>query len=407
MLVIGMLAPMRVCIVTIDNPCHYRGDGVAVHTYFLSLNLARLGCEVHVLGLSRNLNVKKVISKKGVVFHCFPEHLSAGKSLRLLFFLRRMTKEILMLWKWKKFDVVHGQGSSAGAVSFAKRLGLESKCVGTIHTVGYDEQMETAKDYWRYGFYLTGLCTVLSAPSPIIMQYGKFVYNQMDLNISVSEYNRKRASLIYKIPIDKIITIPSAVNSSFVTDPALNRAKPRPSYPVILYVGRLAPRKGVDYLLQAMQNVIKRFPKARLVVVGAGPLEHHLKDLSKRLGLQNSIMFLGYVSDERIQRLLIFSDVVVVPSTFEGCPIVLLEAMAAGKPVVASAVQGIPEVVKPDFSGLLVEPGNVHEIEHAIIHLLKDKEYANYLGENARQAIIEDYSWKKIARRTLEVYKKL
>jgi glycosyltransferase involved in cell wall biosynthesis len=393
-------------MVTIDNPCYYRGDGVAVHTYFLSLNLAKLGCEVHVLGLSRNLKVKKVISNEGVIFHCFPDHPRVGKALRLLLFLRKTAKEILTLSKRKKFDVVHGQGSSTSAVAFAKALGLESKCVGTIHTVGFDEQMETAKDYWRYGFYLTGLYTILSAPPPIIMQYGKFVYNQMDVNISVSEYNRRRASLIYKIPIDKIITIPSAVNSSLLNDVSLKDAESRPSYPVILYVGRLAPRKGVHYLLQAMPHIIKHFPKVRLLVVGAGPLENYLKDLSRRLSLQNSVTFLGYVSDERIRKLLALADVVVVPSIFEGCPLVLLEAMATGKPVVASAVQGIPEVVKHDFSGLLVNPGNIREIEQTIIRLMKDKKFADYLGENARQTIIKDYSWEKIARRTQEVYEK-
>jgi len=398
---------MRVCMVTIDNPCYYRSDGVAVHTYFLALNLARLGCEVHVLGLSRNLKVKRVLSHEGVLFHCFPDRLRVGKALRLLFFLRKIGKEILTLSKRKKFDVVHGQGSSAGAVTFAKVLGLESKCVGTIHTVGFDEQIITANDYWRYGFYLTGLYTILSAPPPIIMLYGKSVYNRVDVNISVSEYNRRRASLIYKIPIDKIITIPSAVNSTYLNDASLKEAESRPSYPVILYVGRLAPRKGVHYLLQAMPRIIKYFPKARLVVVGTGPLGHYLKDLSKRLGLQDSVMFRGYVSDEEIRRLFAFADVVVVPSIFEGCPLVLLEAMAAGKPIVASAVQGISEVVKSDFSGLLVNPGDVYEIEHAILRLIKDRGFAKYLGENARQTIITDYSWEKIARKTMEVYEKI
>jgi len=398
---------MRVCMVTIDNPCYFRNDGVAVHTYFLSLNLARLGCEVHVFGLSRNFKVKKVITKEGVNFHCFPDPLRVGKSSRLLFFLRKAAKEILTLSKNKKFDVVHGQGSSAGAVAFAKMLGLKSsKCVGTIHTVGFDEQMETAHDYWRCGFYLNGLYTFLSAPPPIIMLYGKLVYNQMDVNISVSEYNRRRASLIYKIPLDKITTIPSAVDSSFLNDISSKEAESRSGYPVVLYVGRLAPRKGVHYLLQAMQHIIEHFPEARLVVVGVGPLEHHLRDLPKRLGLQNSVMFLGYVSDERIRRLLTIADVVVVPSIFEGCPLVLLEAMAAGKPVVASAVQGIPEVVKHDFSGLLVKPSNISEIEHAVVRLLEDKSFANHLGENARRTIVRDYSWEKIARRTLEVYEK-
>ena len=398
---------MRVCMVTIDNPCYYRGDGVAVHTYFLSLNLARLGCEVHVLGLSGNSKVKGVTSKEGVIYHCFPDYPRLGKAFRLLSFLRKMAKEILTLSKRKKFDVVHGQGSSTGAVAFAKALGLQSKCVGTIHTVGFDEQLITANDYWRHGFYLTGLYTVLSAPPPIITLYGKYVYNQMDMNISVSEYSRRRASLIYKIPINKIVTVPSAVNSSSLNGISLKGTEFLPSYPTILYVGRLAPRKGVHYLLQAMPHVIEYFPKARLVLVGTGPLERYLKDLSKRLGLQNSVMFLGYVSDGRIRTLFALADVVVVPSIFEGCPLVLLEAMAAGKPVIASAVQGIAEVVKPDFSGLLIKPGNIHEIEQAIVRLMEDKDFADYLGENARQTILKDYSWEKIARRTMEVYENI
>jgi len=394
-------------MVTIDNPCYYRGDGVAVHTYFLSLNLAKLGCEVHVLGLSRDLKEKRVIFHEGVTFHCFPDHLRIGKSLRLLFFLRKAAKEILTLSKQSKIDVVHGQGSSTGAVAFAKALGLRSKCIGTIHTVGFDEQIMTANDYWRYGFYLTGLYTILSTPPPIIMLYGKFVYNQMDVNISVSEHNRRRASLIYKIPIDKIITIPSAVNNSFLNDVSLREAESKPSYPVILYVGRLAPRKGVHYLLQAMPHIIKCFPKTKLVVVGTGPLGNYLRDLSKRLGLQNSVIFRGYVSEEEIRELHASADVVVVPSIFEGCPLVLLEAMAAGKPVVASAVQGISEIVKPNFSGLLVKPSNIHEIEHAVIHLIEHKSFAEYLGQNARQTVMKDYNWEKIARRTLEVYEEL
>ena len=399
---------MRVCMVTIDNPCYYRGDGVAVHTYFLSLNLARLGCEVHVLGLSKNVKGKEVIGKKGVTFHCFPDHLRAGKSLRLLFFLKKMAKEILRLSKQKNFDVVHGQGSSAGAVALAKVQGLGSKCVGTIHTVGFDEHMMTANDYWRHGFYLTGLYTILSAPPPIITLYGKFVYNKMDVNISVSEYNRRRASLIYKIPINKIVTIPSAVDSRLLNDDTLKDALPGPlGNPAILYVGRLAPRKGVHYLLQATPGIVKEMPKARLVVVGVGPLEHYLKDLSKRLGLQDSVMFLGYVNDEMIRRLFASADVVVVPSIFEGCPLVLLEAMAAGKPVVASAVQGIKDVIKHGFSGLLVTPGDIQEIEHAVIRLVRDRDLATYLGDNARRTIIKDYRWEKIARRTMEVYEKI
>jgi len=398
---------MRVCMVTIDNPYYYKGDGVAVHTYFLSLNLAKLGCEVYVLGLSKNIKSKTVISSEGVVFHCFPDYLRVGTPLRLPFFLGKMAKEIMTLSQLKKFNVVHGQGSSAGAAALAKAMGLESKCVGTIHTVGFDEQMETVKDYWKYGFYLTGLYTILSAPPPIIMLYGNFVYNQMDLNISISESNRNRASLIYKIPTDKITTIPSAVNSQFWNGLSLRQTKLWSGHQIVLYVGRLAPRKGVNYLLQAMSHITKYFPKAKLIIVGTGPLKHHLTDFSKRLGLQNSVMFLGYVTDEKMRELFVSADVVVVPSIFEGCPLVLLEAMAAGKPVVASAVQGIAEVIKHELSGLLVKPGNTHEIEDAIIRLLQEKEFAKRLGENAKEAVRENYSWKKIAKKTLEVYKKL
>lgn len=396
---------LRVCLVTLDSPYFHRLDGVAVYTYLLSKNLARLGCEVHVFGVSKNVDKKAVFIQEGVTFHCLPDTKAEWKPSRFLLFLKRMTKAISTQLQDQRFDVIHGQGMCAGAVALAEHLGLKSRYVATIHTVGYDEQIVTTQDYWKSGFYLTSLCNLLM-PLPMVKLYGNLVYNKMDMNISISEYNKHRASLVYNIPLDRIITIPPVIDDALFDVP-LRSDSSQSDRPLLLYVGRLAPRKGVQFLVRAMPKIVERFPKINLTIVGRGSFEGYLRDLARELGMQDFITFLGFVERKELHKIYASAEVVALPSLFEGVPQVLFEAMAAGKPVIASAVQGIPEIIKHGFSGLLVKPGSVSSIVNAVTLSLADRNLAKQLGRNARQTISKDYTGKAIARKILAVYERL
>lgn len=164
------------------------------------------------------------------------------------------------------------------------------------------------------------------------------------------------------------------------------------------------PKKGLRILLQAMAELAKRHgqPPCQLVIVGDGPARHELELLREQLGLSSWIVFAGSRRD--IPRVLHALDAFVLPSLYEGFGIAILEAMAAGKPVIATAVGGIPEFVLSGETGLLVESGNVEALADAIDHLLNHPQQAQTMGDRGRARAQEQYRISEIVRRHEQVY---
>jgi glycosyltransferase involved in cell wall biosynthesis len=155
---------------------------------------------------------------------------------------------------------------------------------------------------------------------------------------------------------------------------------------VIGYVGWLIFIKGVSYLVSAMKNVAEKYPKSLLVLVGKGDdkgeEEIKLKRQVERAGLEYKVRFLGWRSD--VDEVMDCFDIFVLPSLNEGMGRVLVEAMAAGKPIIASRVGGILDLVKDGFNGLLVEPGNPGALCDAIKELLNDRRLRDEMGQRGR-----------------------
>jgi glycosyltransferase involved in cell wall biosynthesis len=153
--------------------------------------------------------------------------------------------------------------------------------------------------------------------------------------------------------------------------------------PIVGFVGRLQPEKGVDVLLQAATTVLAVVPQASFVIIGDGPLLPTLEEQAGQLGLSSRVRFLGFRAD--VPRLLTQLSAVVIPSRNEGTPLVLLEAMSAGVPVVASAVGGIQDVLRQGKEGLLVAPDDPAALADALCSLLLDPERMRSMGEAGRQ----------------------
>jgi len=153
--------------------------------------------------------------------------------------------------------------------------------------------------------------------------------------------------------------------------------------PLVGVVAQLKPEKGLRTFLEAAAQASQLLPDVRFVVVGDGPLRGQLEALAQRAGVDRRVRFLGFRSDARA--LVELLDVLVVPSLSEGTPLVVLEAMAAGIPVVASAVGGIPDQIRHEKEGLLVPPGDSAALADALIGLLRDPARARDLGEAGHQ----------------------
>lgn len=153
----------------------------------------------------------------------------------------------------------------------------------------------------------------------------------------------------------------------------------------VLFAGRLSPEKGIPELVAATEGL-------NLVVAGDGPLRHLVPDA------------LGFVPHDELERLYARAAVVVLPSHREGLPLCVLEAMAHGRPVVASAVGGIPELVEDGVTGYLVEPGDVAGLRAAIERLLADPALRRRMGRAARERVAERCSWDRVTAATLDAY---
>jgi glycosyltransferase involved in cell wall biosynthesis len=171
--------------------------------------------------------------------------------------------------------------------------------------------------------------------------------------------------------------------------------------PILLFVGRLDERKGLRYLLEALPLILEQQP-VRLRIVGKGILEHEIKTQSQALGLDSNIDFLGFVSKEALAEEYATCDIFVLPAIIdskgdtEGLGIVMIEAMAHQKPVIASAVGGIVDVIQSEQTGLLVPEKHPQELAKAILHLLTHPEQAKKLGVQGLQDAQTRFSWSRI-----------
>jgi glycosyltransferase involved in cell wall biosynthesis len=171
---------------------------------------------------------------------------------------------------------------------------------------------------------------------------------------------------------------------------------------VIGCVGRIVHSKGLSYLLEALPEILHRYRSVKLLIVGDGSLKEDLREQARRLRILDRVIFAGRRRD--IPDILSRMNVFVIPSIKEGLPNAILEAMAMGKPVVATNVGGIPEVVQHGVSGLIVPPRDVERIARSVITLIDEPGKAKNMGEKARGFIMEQYSMQSTVQKWQTLY---
>jgi glycosyltransferase involved in cell wall biosynthesis len=185
-----------------------------------------------------------------------------------------------------------------------------------------------------------------------------------------------------------------------------------PDTPLVVSVSRLVYKKGLTYLLEAFPRVLERDSRAVLVVAGYGDLRDELERRARELGVGANVRFPGQLERERAARYVGAADVYVVPSirdqkgNVDGLPNALLEGMAAARPIVASRVAGIPDVISDHTHGLLVPERDPAALAEAIGSLLADRALAQRLGAAARRRVLEELTWEQAAERFERVYER-
>lgn len=173
----------------------------------------------------------------------------------------------------------------------------------------------------------------------------------------------------------------------------------------VLCVCRLVPAKGLDVLMRAVAALCERGTEVRLVLVGSGPLEEALRSKAAQLGLEGRVSFEGAVGQDDIAGYYRDADVFCLPSFAEGLPVVLMEAMATGRPVVATRITGIPELVEDGVSGFLVAPGSVGQLVGALERLAASRELREQMGLAGRQKVVEAFDARRCASQVADIFK--
>ena len=347
------------------------------------------GAEWHVVNLASALaeqghRITLACTVEGVLA---PLAQNAGISVRpLLHHLVKRRQSPRYAWKLAKlvrqsqFDLVHAHMYASALASAYALLGTSIPLVITEHS----------QANWR---------------SPYACRCSQWSYSQARHIIAVSREIRRRLIEQEGVPSDRISVIMNALPPA----PELHKSI-KPVLPAALRNGllvgvaaRLQPEKGVAYFLEAAAHVLQFLPEVHFLVMGDGPQLKELQAYVEQLGVQEHVHFLGFRLDARA--IIGLLDVLVVPSLSEGTPLVTLEAMSAGVPVVASAVGGIPEQVRHQSEGILVPPGDALALGEAVLHLLQNPTWMQQLGEAGRQRALSRFSFTTMLQETENVYR--
>ena len=176
------------------------------------------------------------------------------------------------------------------------------------------------------------------------------------------------------------------------------------SPPTLLCFGRVVNEKGFDLAVEAVSILSKKYPDIKLIIAGNGPAKDDLIQLTEKLGIQKNVDFLGWVNPDEIPNIINRSSIVIVPSRWkEAFGLVALQAMQLGRPVIAANSGGLPEIIKHNSNGILVEKENPEAIVNAVIYLIENKEKAEYLGLKGKETVHTKFTWN----RNIDAYNKL
>lgn len=376
---------MKITFVSYIYPYPNRGFNPGIERVIgeISHALADKGHEVNVITTYRNGGIEPKEIDRGVNIYRINDLRNIfGKigsifSLDLLsinFFIREY-KDLL-----QNSDVIH---------IFTPFL-VDIPNVPLISHFHHDEIIRQKLEY----FYL-----------PFSKYLWNITYQRSDAIISVSEYSAK--SLIKNnVPKNKIHVVPNGVDISKF-HPGIDTKELKEKFGgmnVLLYVGPVTPRKGLQYLIKALPKVLTKHKNTLLVIVGNGDIDH-LKKLAEENNVFDHVIFEGFVPEEKLPMYYNACDIFVFPSLQEGFGMVLVEAMACKKTVIASDTSAIPEVV--GSAGVLVKPQDSNLLGDAIINLLSETDRKKNLEKNALNRVIEHFTWKMVATKLLNIYSKI
>ncbi len=400
---------MKIAMLTSSYP-KWAGETTAPFIEEIAAGVAARGHEVHVV-LPYRHDLRRQVCERGVYLHPFQYapvrslevwgyaaglrgdvDLKTSTLLAAPLALTQGLRALLQLTRHGDFDLIHGHwilpnGAVAALAAQARGLPLVVSLHGS--DVFFAEQ---------------NAATALVA---------RWTARQASMITACSNDLAARLAALGAEP-QGLLTVPYGVDAQQFApgDGQALRAELAiaPDQPLLMWISRMVYKKGVHVLLEALPMILQAHPRTVLLLGGYGDLRDELAAQAQRLGLSDHVRFPGSIGHRDVNRYWNAADVAVVPAihdqrgNVDGLPNMLLEAMSAGRPIVASRVAGIPQVIDDGVHGLLVPEGDPSALAQAIIRLLDDGTLAHALGAAARARVERELRWSHIAARFEQIY---
>jgi glycosyltransferase involved in cell wall biosynthesis len=375
-------SPLRILILGGLVPWYPTVGGTSTVPFQLAEALAKAGHHVDYLAVAPGNSRRETEHSRAQYLSVGPGSLAFPNSLAFPLYQYLKTLGSLM-----NYDIVHCEARDAAFYAVHRAIfGAPPRLVAAEYTPAIPRFFWQRRSLFEPYLYLA--------------------LKLADLVICPCDYTSVNVSQAYGIPLLKTRPLHGGVHASFLARSP--RRVPREGFN-LLFCGRLngrRPHKTVDTLLKAMPRVLQRHA-AELNIIGTGPRLDECTTLARTLGVQSAVHFLGFIDPRELPVHYGRADLFVLASVRESFPLVLLEAMASGLPVVATAVGGIPEMVVDGETGLLVPANNSQALAHAINSLLDEPARMKAMGARGKERVRKHFTWDKVAQRMVGYFREI
>ena len=371
-------------------------DGSMIHRWELARNLANVGGDVYTISYTD-------ITPERVHMHSLP------KKSKIRYII-----QLLKLVMKHRFDIIYTRNVPRGVIGTLIRRVRKSKLILEVNGISLDE--------WR----LMGERSITAGKGSGSIQMKflgyleNFVIGRADAVIAVTQ-GIKDHLIDRGVAENKIWVVENGANTELfkpikdnnILKKLKNRLDINDGESVVTFVGNLAPWQGVEHLLHAVPLIVGENPKTKFLIVGDGVMRKKWECLTEKLNMRQNVIFVGAVIYDDVPEYINISDVCVAPfirarnENIGLSPLKIYEYLACGKPVAASNIRGVGNLLESSSSGIPVTPDAPDELARAISKLLKDKQLRERMGENGRKLVVSNYSWEHTAKNTIGVFESI
>ena len=389
---------LRICLISDGYPPENAGSGITTYTATTARALAEDGHRVSVIAPAVE-GCTPVSDRGGVQLHRVLAARVPGRGGKSFFdaylFARAAAAKVHKLMSESGLDVVESPEHGAGGFALAVN-GQKVPLVVRLHAPLFLVNEVVGRR--------------LSAGGRIVNAMERTITRRATLVTSPSRALWQIVAPRFGIDPARIRVVPNSIDTENFRPAEAGEVAPHP--PTILYVGKVAPVKGVVVLTQAIPRVVRRLPEAHVVIVGAdhpigpglGSSKQEMLAKLQQAGVASNVDVLDPIERSRLRALYHNADVCVVPSLWENFSYACLEAMSCGVPVVAAAVGGLTEVIDSGRDGVLVPPGDPVRLADEIVELLTHAERRQAMGQAAREKALRAYSVERVVQQTVATY---